>query len=191
MGMKTLGIGNASERPYARRSIAMISPTDRPSIMPLGPQHEAELARLLLSLDKASRVSRFACAASDAALIAHSQRALTTSTWIAGLFADHRLRGVVEVYDLGPPGLVEAAFLVEPDWRRRGFGTALLQAALQWASEAERIVLRMVFSRCNWPMRKLAGKADARLDLAFDEIAADVAIAAPGVRAPARCEVYG
>ena len=165
----------------------MASPTCCPSIMPLGPQHEADLARLLLSLDEASRMSRFACAASDAALIAHSQRALTTSTWIAGLYADNHLRGVVEVYDLRPPGLVEAAFLVERDWRRRGFGTALLHAALQWAGEAERIVLRMVFSRCNWPMRKLASKAEARLDLSFDEIAADVAIAAPGLRPAERC----
>jgi GNAT superfamily N-acetyltransferase len=186
-----------------------MSPSYCPSIIRLGPQHETDLARLLLTLDEASRVSRFACAAGDAALIDHSRRALTTSTWIAGLFADDHLRGVVEVYDIGraalaseasgqrgnsivrAPGMVEAAFLVEHDWRRRGFGTALLKAAMQWAGEAERIMLRMLFSRCNWPMRKLASKVDARLDLAFDEIAADVAIASPGMRSVERYEAYG
>jgi GNAT superfamily N-acetyltransferase len=167
-----------------------MSPSYCPSIIRLGPQHETDLARLLLTLDEASRVSRFACAASDAALLEHSRQALTTSTWIAGLFADDHLRGVVEIYDIGPPGMVEAAFLVERDWRRRGFGTALLKAAVQWAGEAERIMLRMLFSRCNWPMRKLASKVEARLDLAFDEIAADVGIASPGIRAVERCEAY-
>jgi GNAT superfamily N-acetyltransferase len=168
----------------------MMSPSYCPSIMRLGPQHEADLTRLLLGLDEASRVSRFAYAASDAALIEHSQRALTTGTWTAGVFAAGQLRGVVEVYDLRAPGLVEAAFLVEQDWRRRGLGTALLTAAMQWAREAERIVLRMVFSRGNWPMRKLASKADARLDLAFDEIAADVAVASAAMGIVEQCDAY-
>ncbi len=34
----------------------------------------------------------------------------------------------------------------------------------------------MIFSRNNWPMRKLASRADARFDLVLDEIVADVAV---------------
>ena len=35
----------------------------------------------------------------------------------------------------------------------------------------------MVFSRNNWPMRQLAHKVGARLDLDLDEISADVSVA--------------
>src|SRR5262245_95625 len=63
--------------------------------------------------------------------------------------------GVVEAYDVEATGAVEAAFLVEHDWRRRGLGMALMQAAIQWAQENERHTLCMMFSRYNWPMRKL------------------------------------
>jgi hypothetical protein len=34
----------------------------------------------------------------------------------------------------------------------------------------------MIFSTDNWPMRKLARKAHARLDLAFDQVVADIPI---------------
>ena len=94
-----------------------MSPTIGHCITRLGPRHEADLMGLLLDLDLPSRCSRFACAASDASLIQHSQQALATAAWIAGAFADERLRGVVEVYDVGPPGMVEAAFLIEQAWR--------------------------------------------------------------------------
>jgi GNAT superfamily N-acetyltransferase len=151
-------------------------PTYCPRITRLGPQHQADLRGLVLGLDHAWRGKRFACAASDVPLVRHSQRDLTTATWSAGAFVDERLRGVVEVFDTGLPGTVEAAFLVEHGWRRRGLGTTLLQAAMQWAVDANRVTLRMVFSRRNWPMRKLASNADARLDLAFDDISADIAI---------------
>jgi len=99
------------------------------------------------------------------------------ATWIAGIFIERRLCGLVEVYDLEPAGTVEAAFLVEQTCRRRGFGTALLQAAIKWATESDRTVFRMLFSRGNWPMRKLARNAQARLDLVSDEVLADITIA--------------
>jgi GNAT superfamily N-acetyltransferase len=147
----------------------------RTRIKRLGPQHETDLLALLLDLDQPCRVSRFSCAASDHFLIGHSQRALSSAVWIAGAFVDDTLRGVVEAYDVGA-GAVEAAFLVERDWRRRGLGTALMQAAIAWAHENDRHALHMMFSRCNWPMRKLASNAQAKLDLSLDEISAHVAI---------------
>jgi hypothetical protein len=43
-------------------------------------------------------------------------------------------------------------------------GWALLQAAIQKAAVCEANMIRMVFSRHNWPMRKLAAKASGKLD---------------------------
>jgi hypothetical protein len=50
----------------------------------------------------------------------------------------------------------------------------LLQAAIQKASACEANTLRMMFSRHNWPMRKLASKASAKLDIVLDEMCVDV-----------------
>jgi GNAT superfamily N-acetyltransferase len=142
----------------------------------LGPQHAHDLARLLSDLDPASRVSRFNCAAGDAFLLEYAQRALMRTSWLAGIFIDHRLRGIVEVYDMSPPDMIEVAILVDQTWRGRGLGTNLLEAAVQWAARSDRILLRMIFSTDNWPMRKLARKAHARLDPAFDQVVADIPI---------------
>lgn len=143
----------------------------------LGPQHQGDVARLLLDLDPASRVSRFNCAVCDAVLIRHSQQALMATCWLAGIFIGDDLRGIVEAYEMNPRGLIELAFLVDRTWRRRRLGTALLEAAVQWAAESDRVLLRMVFSSNNWPMRKLASSAHAGLDLAFDQVVADIPIA--------------
>lgn len=137
---------------------------------------------MLLHLDKASRAIRSDGTVSDDCLVRHSRCASSSAAWIGGAFIDEGLRGVVEVYDIGQSRTVEAALLVEQAWRRRVFGSALLKAAIQWAAKTDRIMLRMVFSRHNWPMRKLASNAQARLDLGFDEITADIAIGAADVR---------
>jgi GNAT superfamily N-acetyltransferase len=147
-----------------------------PDIRRLGREHEGEMCRLLCALDSASRCGRFNQAASDAYLAGHARRALADATGILGAFVDGELRGVVELYCDGPRGCAEAAFVVAQDWRRRGLGLALLQAAIDAAARADAGTLRMIFSRHNWPMRKLADKARGRLDLVLDEIAADVAL---------------
>lgn len=158
----------------------MISPAFSKEVIELGPQHEDEFAHLLLNLDRESRISRFNCVAGDALLLKHSQQALMTTAWLAGIVVHQRLRGVVELYDMCRPGVVEAAFLVDQAWRRLGLCTVLLKAAQQWGAERDRVLLRMVFSRSNWPMRGLASKAGARLDLALDEVVADLPIVPAG-----------
>jgi RimJ/RimL family protein N-acetyltransferase len=155
---------------------AMISPDFLQQIIELGPQHEDKLTHLLLNLDRDSRLSRFNCAAKDALLLQHSRQAMMTTAWLAGMFIDQRLCGVVEVYDMNPPDVVEAALLIDKAWRRLGLGIALVRAAMHWAAEQDRILLRMVFSKSNWPMRGLASRAGAQLDLAFDEVVADLPI---------------
>ena len=154
----------------------MISPARFQEVIQLGPQHEDELTHLFLNLDHESRVGRFNCVVGDALLLQHSRQALMTTAWLAGIVIHQRLHGVVEVYDMSAGGVVEAAFLVDRAWRRLGLGTALLRAAMQWAAERDRVLLRMVFSRSNWPMRGLASRAGAQLDLAFDEVVADLPI---------------
>ncbi len=155
----------------------MISSISSYQTIELGPQHHGNLARLLLDLDRASRVSRFNCAVSDAFLIRYSEQALTATSWLAGIFVDDKLRGIVEAYEMNPTGVVELAFLVDQTWRRRRLGVALLEAAVQWAAESDRVLVRMVFPINNWPMRKLASSGRARLDLAFDQAVADIPIA--------------
>jgi len=154
----------------------MNSPSCFHEVIELGPQHEGEFTRLLVNLNRESRISRFNCAASDAFLLRHSLQALTTTTWLAGIVIHQRLSGVVEVYDMDLPGAVEAAFLVDQAWRRRGLGTTLLRAAMQWGAESDRVLLRMMYSRINWPMRGLTTNAGAQLDLTFDEVVADLQI---------------
>jgi GNAT superfamily N-acetyltransferase len=78
----------------------------------LGPQHQAELARLAQCLDPPVYISK----------------TLTTASWAAGVFVDH-LRGFVEGRDWGDPSIVEVSLIIEPSWRGRGLGTALLDAA--------------------------------------------------------------
>jgi GNAT superfamily N-acetyltransferase len=142
----------------------------------LAPKDRRELIRVFLTLEPSGRYCRFGRAANDASLVAHADNALANADWILGAFVRERIRGLVELYSSKPHGCVEAAFMVEKDWRRRGLGWALLQEAMQKASQCEAKTLRMVFSRENWPMRNLAHKARAKLDIVLDEMCADVAL---------------
>jgi GNAT superfamily N-acetyltransferase len=144
----------------------------------LGAHHEPELRRLFLSLEPAARSYRFGLAASDPYLTKYARDALDNASWILGAFPDDQLRGVVEIHGEGPQGFAEAAFVVEPQWRRRGLGWALLRAAIEVASDAQANSLRMIFCRHNWPMRKLASKAGGRLDVVLDELSVDVTLGA-------------
>jgi GNAT superfamily N-acetyltransferase len=142
----------------------------------LGDQDEGALCRLMLSLEPSTRCSRFGQAASDAALANHAKCALANADWIVGAFLEDRLQGVVEIYSGGPGDGAEAAFVVERESRRQGLGWALLRAAMEIAANAEKKTLRMIFSRHNWGMRKLAAKAGGRLDVILGEIVVDVAL---------------
>ena len=147
-----------------------------PVVAQLGPAHEAQFLNLQLGLDNASRVARFGHAVGDASLIAYGKGTLSTAAFIAGVFVDGTLRGVVEVFE-GNGGVYKIAFAVHQDWRRRGFGLALLTAAREWAQKSGVTALRLVMSRSNWPLRNLAQKAGAQFDLSLDEIRADIPVA--------------
>ena len=59
-------------------------------------------------------------------------------------------------------------------WRRQGIGKSLLDAAMEWASSHEASALRLSFARDDWPMRHLAGRCGARLDLVLGQMIAEI-----------------
>jgi GNAT superfamily N-acetyltransferase len=147
------------------------------TIESLNKDHAAALRRLFWSLDRVGRCRRFGAAVSDAGIAAYAEHALATAHWTAGAFVGGELRGVVELHASENPALAEAAFVVEAGWRRRGLAGALLTCARTFALDASYEAIRMIFSRHDWPMRALASKVGAKLDLLFDEIVAEVAVA--------------
>ena len=148
-------------------------------IVPLGSCDEADLVSLLLRLDQPSRVERFGAVTSNAALAAHARRALAGADLISAVATETGLCAVAETYKLGSraPCVAEAAFVVDPRWRRRGIATALLRACLAWAHGSGIKTVRMVFSRSNLAMRKLAAKSTASLSILDEEISADICVA--------------
>ena len=146
----------------------------------LGQEDEGEVCRIFLTLEPSARYCRFGASVTDACLIDHAKRSLANADWIVGAFIGERIRGLVEVYSGQSSDDVEAAFVVEREWRRRGLGWALLQAAIQKARACEADAIKMIFSRHNWPMRKLASKASAKLDIVLDEMCVEVPLSGSG-----------
>jgi GNAT superfamily N-acetyltransferase len=108
---------------------------------------------------------------------AYAKCAIASAAFIAGVFAQGRIIGVVEVFEPSSDGVAEAAFAVAADWRRQGVGSDLLVAARRWAEQSGISTLRMFISRNNRPMRQFAHNAGARLDLDL-QIVADIAVPA-------------
>src|SRR4051794_34184386 len=150
------------------------NPSQRPSIRPLTASHQCELEGLLVALDRDSRCSRFGYAASDAAMAAHSRTALQAASGTLGIFLDEKLAGAAEIYRYGNTGAYEVSLVVERPLRKRGLGWNLLSSAMVWARDADADSVRLIFSRHNWPMRKLAARACAKLDLSLDELNAEI-----------------
>ncbi|MGY2048118.1 N-acetyltransferase family protein [Methylobacterium sp. JK268] len=99
-----------------------------PSIRRLGMGDRAALAAHFGRLDPASRFNRFMGAVSEAGARAYGEAAPARAGLVYGAFVAGTLRGVAELRPTGPGGLApeaEAAFSVEPGFRRRGLGTAL------------------------------------------------------------------
>ena len=136
----------------------------------------AEFQRTLFSIDQPSRCNTFEWAATDSNRIDHSSRPLPDRPRLLGAFVEGQLQGLVEFCRTGVPGHSEVALVVAPHWRRKGLGWALLRAAMRLGLQAHARSIRMIFPRTNWPMRKIARKSNAQLDLVLDQIHAVVAL---------------
>jgi GNAT superfamily N-acetyltransferase len=97
--------------------------------------------------------------------------------WIAGAYLADELAGFVQAGNGLLEGVVETTLFVKAKRRRQGIGTLLLRATLDWASLHRANALRFACARTDWPMRHLAEKFGARLDLVLGQIVADVPIA--------------
>lgn len=135
----------------------------------------AAIERLLGGLDFAARCARYGWIGSDAPLVGHVEGLVGTRHTL-GLFVANELVGCVEIYRENP-FYAEASLVVDPHWRRQGYGRALLDAALSWAVWNAVTTIRLNFARHNWPMRRLVADAGARLNIAHDEICAEIAVA--------------
>jgi GNAT superfamily N-acetyltransferase len=134
----------------------------------------SDFSRFLIALDERSRCNLFGYVVSDATLLKHAEAATQNASKITGIFVEDELRGVLEAYT-GPNAVhAEVTVVVHQSWRRRGLGTALVRSAQKWALSQHLETLRLRFSSKNWPMRHLAQKARARLDMVADEMCADI-----------------
>ena len=153
-----------------------------PRITDMSDECRSDFVDLLVGLDRPSRCSRFGFSANDAMLAKHAGTAVERASKVIGIYTDKRLRGVLEVYPCPNEGPTEIAVVVDQHWRRKGLGTALIHSAQQWASSQQLKLLRLIFSRANWPMRHLAHKLNARLDVLLDELCADIVVGSPRER---------
>jgi len=134
-----------------------------------------DIEKLFIGLDRDTRCRRSGYAVTDGVLGPPATN-VVMMTNVIGVYAGGDLRGLIEVYPFAPNPHVEAALVVEKDWRQRGLGWLLLRAGLQVAGATEAKSLRLLFARNNWPMRKLAEKAHARFDLMLGNICADIPV---------------
>jgi GNAT superfamily N-acetyltransferase len=139
----------------------------------LGVHDVADVQRMLTALDRDSRCARFGWAASDTALATHAETGFANAAAMFGVFVDRQLRGVLEIYQ-SPSGVAEVALVVAQDWRRRGLGWMMLQAAMRWTNQKNVGTIVLIFSRHNWAMRQLTAKASAKFDIVLDEISAEI-----------------
>jgi len=157
-------------------SSTLNSPAVWTHIRRLGFDDKPDYQAMLRSLDQPSRCSRFGHAASDSALTVHAANTLGLASAVLGAYAGSELRGAIELHFDGNRVCAEAAIVVDGPWRRRGVGWALLRAGMDWAADNQAKMIEMIIHRHNWPMRFLASKARAKLDLSFDQLKAEILV---------------
>jgi GNAT superfamily N-acetyltransferase len=97
-----------------------------------------------------------------------------TVRWLAAGYFAKELTGFAQACNICSDGYVETTLFVDTKWRRRGFATLLLKATMDRAALRQATGVRLVFARTDWPMRHLAEKFGARLDLILGQMVADI-----------------
>ncbi|MEM1343964.1 MAG: GNAT family N-acetyltransferase, partial [Pseudomonadota bacterium] len=118
---------------------------------------------------------RFLRPMNHAAFTERASLALGSGGEVIGWFRDGILRGVSELYTDGETG--EAAFTVEPGYRSKGIGQALLDHVLRRARNRGCARLIVMTTRENQPMIRIATKAGAHLEYEGTEVVGTVALA--------------
>ena len=123
----------------------------------------------LLRLDSEGRHDRFAAAVSDAYIEDYVIGFFRSGDIAYGYFVGEELRGAGELRQVGD-GTAEAAFSVEPQWRRTGVGTALMSRIVRAARNRNDKILMMMCLSQNRAMQQLAKHFSADLTFATDQV---------------------
>lgn len=132
------------------------------------PDKEIHL-RFMLSLDAATRRSRYCGVVNDEFVVRQVDKAWDQGSVIHGAFLGEDLVGVAELF-VARDGRAEAAFAVRPDLRNLGIGTRLMEAVVLSARNrgvGEIVVLCLPE---NAAMRRLAKKVASRMTVTIDEV---------------------
>ena len=138
-------------------------------------EHSA-LAEHLLRLPDADRRWRFHGTLTEGGVQAHARRVLRSRRCkVIGWFSGGVLRGSAEL-SWSPALTGEAAFSVEPEFRRDGVGIGLAERVRRAASN-RRLETVIVYTEAgNMPMRRLAARLGAQTRMIDGEIEGRVAI---------------
>lgn len=140
----------------------------------------------LLRLDTETRRSRFAMLASDAFLRTYVETSFTLDTVIYAYLEDGVVRGTAELRTLGAPDTAEAAFCVEPGWRRSGIGTQMMDLLLQAAKDRRMTHIYFNCLATNRRMQALARKFSADMTFQAGDVIGHLSPPAPDSRARLR-----
>lgn len=156
-------------------------PSDRADVRRLRPRDYGQYLDFLLDLDETTRRNRFAGCVSDDLIADHVDRLAERDATVFGAFitppdaARPVMIGGAEWHPTQAMGTGEAAFAVDPRYRKRGVGALLLDAIVLHARNRGSREIRVVCLRDNMAMRRLATRAEARLMITLDEIEGTIA----------------
>jgi GNAT superfamily N-acetyltransferase len=130
----------------------------------------------LLRLDPESRRSRFAMGVDDSFIERYAEASFRLDGVVYAYFEAGKIRALAELRPLGEHDVaeMEAAFSVEPEWRRKGIAAALFRRIID---AARRRGKRRLYTTClatNEAMKALALKFDGELTLEGSDVMAIV-----------------
>lgn len=124
----------------------------------------ADFQAHLLRLTRADRYSRFGLCMADDNVCSYVNRAETGRGRAFGFMEQGHVRGAVELRHMGNrAGCAELAVTVDADWRGRGYGTWLVQCALDIARTMPVTTVVAIISGTNRSMRTMTSKLGAAI----------------------------
>jgi GNAT superfamily N-acetyltransferase len=129
--------------------------------------HLPAIGRFLSDLDHETWLLRFGEPLADTAFDVQAIDILRNAALVLGIFSDRGLRGMAGLYPCTTPGTLELRLVVERKARRQGRGWRLMSASLRHASHIGARRYEFAYSGDDWPMRRIAHKVSATIDLVF------------------------